>query len=65
MGMLRSRKLVKQVRARHGALSDSRMSGTSYGACILHVSPKAISAAAGAGETGDMISLDVDKRTIT
>jgi len=46
-------------------LSDSRMSGTSYGACILHVSPESyIGGPLALVKTGDMISLDVDKRTI-
>ncbi len=46
-------------------LSDSRMSGTSYGARILHVSPESyIGGPLALVRTGDMISLDVDKRTI-
>jgi dihydroxy-acid dehydratase len=46
-------------------LSDARMSGTSYGACILHVSPESyIGGPLALLRTGDMISLDVDKRTL-
>ncbi len=58
-------KLVKQGVRDMVRLSDSRMSGTSYGACILHVSPESyIGGPLALVKTGDMISLDVDKRTI-
>ena len=44
-------KLVKQGVRDMVRLSDARMSGTSYGACILHVSPESYHRrAAGAGE---------------
>ena len=46
-------------------ISDARMSGTSYGTCVLHVAPEA---AAGGPlavvRTGDRIALDVEARTI-
>ena len=59
------KKLVKQGVRDMVRLSDSRMSGTSYGACILHVSPESyIGGPLALVKTGDMISLDVDKRTI-
>ncbi|MDB5654495.1 MAG: dihydroxy-acid dehydratase, partial [Tardiphaga sp.] len=46
-------------------ISDARMSGTSYGACILHVAPEAyIGGPLALVENGDIISLDVDARTI-
>src|SRR5499425_882991 len=46
-------------------LSDGRMSGTSYGACILHVAPESyVGAPLALVRTGDRISLDVAKRTI-
>jgi dihydroxyacid dehydratase/phosphogluconate dehydratase len=46
-------------------LSDARMSGTSYGACILHAAPEAyIGGPLGLVKTGDLISVDVDKRSI-
>ncbi|WP_342359009.1 L-arabinonate dehydratase [Terrarubrum flagellatum] len=46
-------------------LSDSRMSGTSYGACILHVAPESwIGGPLALVKNGDMISLDVAARTI-
>ena len=41
-------------------ISDARMSGTSYGACILHVSPEAaIGGPLAAVRTGDLITVDV------
>jgi dihydroxy-acid dehydratase len=59
------KKLVQQGVRDMVRLSDSRMSGTSYGACILHVSPESyIGGPLALVKTGDMISLDVDKRTI-
>ncbi|WP_434052203.1 MAG: L-arabinonate dehydratase [Roseibium sp.] len=46
-------------------LSDARMSGTSYGACILHVAPEAfIGGPLALIETGDIIELDVPNRTL-
>ncbi|ODT15141.1 MAG: dihydroxy-acid dehydratase [Kaistia sp. SCN 65-12] len=59
------KKLVQQGVRDMVRLSDSRMSGTSYGACILHVSPESyIGGPLALVQSGDMISLDVDKRTI-
>ena len=58
-------KLVKQGVRDMVRLSDARMSGTSYGACILHVSPESyIGGPLALVRSGDMISLDVDARTI-
>ena len=46
-------------------ISDARMSGTSYGACILHVAPESfVGGPLSLVQTGDMISVDVDARTI-
>ncbi|MEY8097232.1 L-arabinonate dehydratase [Falsihalocynthiibacter sp. S25ZX9] len=46
-------------------ISDARMSGTSYGACILHVAPEAhLGGPLALVQTGDMIDLDVDARRI-
>ena len=46
-------------------LSDARMSGTSYGACILHVAPESyIGGPLALVRNGDMISIDIDKRSI-
>ncbi|MCB4820775.1 L-arabinonate dehydratase [Roseicella aerolata] len=46
-------------------LSDARMSGTSYGACVLHVAPESyIGGPLALLRTGDIVSIDVDARTI-
>jgi dihydroxy-acid dehydratase len=46
-------------------ISDGRMSGTSYGACILHVSPESyVGGPLAFVETGDEIEVDVAARSI-
>ena len=46
-------------------ISDARMSGTHYGACVLHVSPEAATGGPLAlVQTGDTIRLDVAARRI-
>ncbi len=46
-------------------ISDARMSGTSYGACILHVSPEAaIGGTLALVRSGDVIEVDVAARRI-
>lgn len=46
-------------------ISDARMSGTSYGSCILHVAPEsAVGGPLAFVKTGDQIALDVEARTI-
>jgi dihydroxy-acid dehydratase len=46
-------------------ISDARMSGTSYGACILHVAPESyIGGPLALVQTGDMIRVDVPARLI-
>jgi len=46
-------------------ISDARMSGTSYGACILHVAPEAaIGGPLQFVRTGDPIAVDVAARTL-
>ena len=46
-------------------LSDARMSGTSYGACILHCAPEAfIGGPLALVRTGDLITVDVPARRI-
>lgn len=46
-------------------LSDSRMSGTSFGACILHVAPEAfVGGPLALLRTGDIIELDVTARVL-
>lgn len=59
------KKLLKQGVRDMVRISDSRMSGTSYGACILHVSPEAaVGGNIALVQTGDEIELDVEKRTL-
>ena len=59
------RKLLKQGVRDMLRISDARMSGTSYGACVLHVAPEStIGGPLAAVRTGDMISVDVSKRAI-
>ena len=58
-------KLLKQGVRDMVRISDARMSGTSYGACILHVSPEAhIGGPLAAVKNGDTITVDVEKRAI-
>ena len=46
-------------------ISDARMSGTSYGTCVLHVAPDAASGGPLAlVRDGDLIELDVPNRTL-
>ncbi len=46
-------------------ISDARMSGTSYGTVVLHISPEAaIGGPLGAVQNGDWIELNVPNRTI-
>ncbi|TWT67965.1 L-arabinonate dehydratase [Crateriforma conspicua] len=58
-------KLLRQGVRDMVRISDARMSGTSYGTCVLHIAPE--SAASGPlalVQTGDMIAIDVEARTI-
>jgi len=58
-------KLVKQGVKDMLRISDARMSGTSYGACILHVAPEAyIGGTLALVQTGDLITVDVPARRI-
>ena len=46
-------------------ISDARMSGTSYGACVLHVAPEAyIGGPLALLRTGDIVRLDLPKRRL-
>lgn len=46
-------------------ISDARMSGTSYGACVLHVSPESfVGGPLGLVRDGDQIELDVANRRL-
>ena len=60
------KKLVKKGVRDMVRISDARMSGTSYGACILHVAPESyVGGPLALVKTGDMISLDVEARRIS
>jgi dihydroxy-acid dehydratase len=59
------RKLVKAGVRDMLRISDARMSGTSYGACILHVAPESfVGGPLAFVETGDEIGVDVGKRLL-
>ena len=46
-------------------ISDARMSGTSFGACVLHVAPESfIGGPLALVETGDVIELDIPARRL-
>jgi dihydroxy-acid dehydratase len=58
-------KLVRQGVRDMVRISDARMSGTSYGACILHVAPESyVGGPLALVQTGDTITVDVPQRTI-
>ncbi len=60
------RKLLKAGVRDMLRISDARMSGTSYGACVLHVSPEShIGGPLAAVRTGDRVSVDVEARSIS
>jgi dihydroxy-acid dehydratase len=59
------KKLLKQGHRDMLRISDARMSGTSYGACILHVTPEAfVGGPLSLVKTGDTIEVDVGKRLL-
>ena len=59
------KKLVKQGVKDMVRISDGRMSGTSYGTCILHVAPEAyVGGPLALVKTGDLIELDVEKKVL-
>jgi dihydroxy-acid dehydratase len=46
-------------------ISDARMSGTSYGACVLHVAPEShVGGPLALLRTGDLVTLDVAARLL-
>ena len=60
------KKLLKQGVRDMVRISDARMSGTSYGTCVLHVSPESwIGGPLALVRTGDVIELDVPGRKLT
>jgi dihydroxy-acid dehydratase len=59
------KKLLKEGVRDMVRISDARMSGTSYGACILHVAPESfVGGPLALVKTGDLISIDVASRRI-
>jgi len=59
------KKLLKEGVRDMVRISDARMSGTSYGACILHVAPEAyVGGPLAAVRTGDIITIDVEARLL-
>lgn len=59
------KKLLKEGHRDMLRLSDARMSGTSYGACVLHVAPESyIGGPLALLRTGDIVSIDVEARSI-
>ncbi len=58
-------KLLKEGVRDMVRISDSRMSGTSYGTCVLHVAPEsAVGGPLALVQSGDFIELDVEGRSI-
>jgi dihydroxy-acid dehydratase len=59
------KKLLKQGVRDMLRISDARMSGTAYGACVLHVSPESyLGGPLALAKTGDVITVDVPNRTL-
>jgi dihydroxy-acid dehydratase len=59
------KKLLKQGVRDMVRLSDARMSGTSYGACVLHVAPESfVGGPLALVRSGDLIELDVPARRL-
>lgn len=60
------KKLLKEGVRDMVRISDARMSGTSYGACVLHVAPEShVGGPLALVRTGDSITLDVPNRALT
>ena len=59
------KKLLKEGIRDMVRISDARMSGTSYGTCVLHISPEAwVGGPLAFIKTGDLVELSVDKREV-
>ena len=59
------KKLLKQGVRDMVRVSDARMSGTSYGTCVLHVAPESfVGGPLALVRNGDPIELDVERRTL-
>ncbi|HKM65396.1 MAG TPA: L-arabinonate dehydratase [Acidisphaera sp.] len=60
------KKLLRQGVRDMLRISDARMSGTSYGACVLHVAPEShVGGPLALVRTGDVIALDIPARRLT
>jgi len=60
------RKLLRQGVRDMVRVSDARMSGTSYGTCVLHVAPESfVGGPLALVREGDLIALDVDQRSLS
>ena len=58
-------KLLKQGVRDMLRISDARMSGTSYGACVLHVTPEShVGGPLALVRDGDLIAMDIEARTV-
>ena len=59
------KKLLKEGVRDMLRMSDARMSGTSYGACILHVAPEShVGGPLALLKTGDLVKIDIHNRRI-
>ncbi len=59
-------KLIKRGVTDMVRISDARMSGTAYGTVVLHISPESsVGGTLALVRTGDIIDLDLDKRSLT
>jgi dihydroxy-acid dehydratase len=59
------KKLLKQGVRDMVRISDARMSGTSYGCCVLHVAPESyVGGPLALVKTGDLIELNVEQREL-
>jgi dihydroxy-acid dehydratase len=59
------KRLLKEGHRDMLRMSDARMSGTSYGACVLHVAPESfVGGPLALLRTGDIVEVDVDARSI-
>jgi dihydroxyacid dehydratase/phosphogluconate dehydratase len=59
------KKLLKKSVRDMVRISDARMSGTSYGACVLHIAPESfVGGPLALVRDGDLIELDVEARKL-
>ena len=57
--------LIKQGHRDMLRISDARMSGTSYGACVLHMAPESfVGGPLALLQTGDIVRMDLPNRTL-